>query len=428
MKTDFRRHEACARTSPDQAPDPGVMILCAQLAALSLVRRLGQAGIPAGCADTRPDAPASDSRYCRQTVLLPENPDGWLDRLRRAAAEGRLGERPVLLATSDETLLWMSHHREDLAAGYRLLLPPRELLQRLVDKRRLYELAAAHQVPTPRSLPVGNLDELSRAAASLGFPCLLKSAYSKPGGRDPALGKVLVRNAGELESAYARMEGLDRRLLLQEYIPGDCRQVLLYNAYFGADGQPVAIFTGRKRRQYPPEFGTASLTETCPLPGLAMQMTRFFEQLGFIGPVDCGLKFDARRGEALLLDVNPRLGQNYRAWLGRDDVDLGWLAYREAAGTAWPAYFSPLAAMRERLWVIEDNDWRSRRRLRKQGAPQAMTRLADYAGVRGTAYWNWRDPRPAWRKLCQLWQQRRQETSWPREVAHADSKFILPQR
>ncbi len=406
-------------------PRPGALILCAQLAALALTRRLGRAGIAVGCADTRPGAAAMNSRYCREAVLLPPNPQAWLERL---LAIRSLGERPVLLATSDETLLWMSAQRAALARGFRLLLPPHELLETLLDKRALYELAAANGMPTPRSFSIHNAAELTAAAERLGYPCLLKSAYSKPGGCDPALGKARAGNPDELAAAYARVEGLDRRLLLQEYIPGDCRQVWLYNAYFGADSEPVAIFTGRKRRQYPPEFGTASLSEAYPLPGLAMRLTRFFQQLHFTGPVDCGLKFDRRRGEALLLDVNPRLGQNYRTWVGRAGVDLGWLAYTAAAGEAWPAYVSPLAAMRPRRWVIEDSDWRSRRLLRAGGAAAELSSLAEYAGVREAAYFNWRDPKPAWRRFQALWREQRNGAKPERDDCHVESSLPFTQR
>lgn len=387
-----------AAAAPANAP-PGALVLCAQIAALQLLRRLGRAGIAAGCADACPSV-AMQSRYCREAILLPPAPDTWLVLLR---ATRRLGPRPVLLATSDETLLWMSRHRQPLAEDFRFLLPSGELLENFVDKRSLYELANQHGISTPRSVMIHDAAGLERAAAQLGYPCLLKSAYSKPGGRDPALGKLLARNPHELAAAYARVEVFDRRLLLQEYIPGDCRQVLMYNAFFNAAAEPVAVFTGRKLRQYPPDFGTASLSEALPLPGLAMRMTEFFQRLGFCGPVDCGLKFDPRSGETKLLDVNPRLGQNYRAWIGRDGVDLGWLAYRAAAGERWPANFSPLAAMRPRRWLIEDNDWRSRRQMRAAGAPRELTSFAAYAGVRELAYLCWRDPAPAWHRLRALW-------------------------
>ncbi len=389
-------------------------VLCAQIAGLALTRRLGRAGVAVGLLDSDPQATAFGSRYCRVSACAPPKASDaeWLLRLeglgeQLEAASGV--RRPALLATSDPLLLLLSRHRERLAPRFRLLLPAAELIEALLDKRRMHRLAAAYlpastHVTVPRTLEVASESELLAAGRELGFPCLLKSAYSQPAGRlfgtaeapeDPSSGKLRVADIGSMRRAYARLAPLDPRLMVQEYLAGGCERVALYNAYFDHASRPVVVFTGRKLRQYPIEFGTACLSEACPMPGLAEPLTAFFQSVGYIGAVDVGLKFDPRTRHYKILDVNPRLGQNYRTYVTENGLDLGWLAYSDMAGDVLPGGLRP----RRRRWAIEDHDWRTCRRLLSSGELGLWSWLASYRGLRETAYWNWRDPLPFLRRL-----------------------------
>jgi len=312
------------------------------------------------------------------------------------AAARALGGRPVLLPTSDASLLLLSRQRARLRAHFRFLLPPHALLEALLDKRQLRDLAARGGVAVPRTLAVEEVGELRRAAAELGYPCLLKSAC----GLGDA-GKVIARDWWELAAAFRRLTGLGAALMLQEFLPGDATQVALYNAYFNAAGEPVAVFTGRKLRQWPAAFGTAARSQACAMPGLAPPLTAWLRGLGYTGAVDIGLKWDARQRTYKLLDVNPRLGQNFRTYVarGRERADLGWLAYGELAGRPLPAPTRwPLEA-RARLWHIEDNDWRSRRAARLGWTAALRETLTWWTSAHEGAYWDWRDPGPLLSRL-----------------------------
>lgn len=386
---------------------PAALLLCAQIATLALARRLGREGVSVAAWDVGPSAGANapvamHSRYLRwRLVGWGEDEAGWVEQWIRAAQ--CLGEGPVLIATSDVTLLALARHRARLQPWFRFLLPPTATLELLLDKRRLHEAAASFGLAVPRSLRLHSAADLDAALAELGLPCLLKSAYGQLGHGDTLLpGKVRITSREQLHRAYAALAAVDDRLLLQEYLPGGADQVALYNAYFDAHHQPLAVFTGRKLRQYPLEFGTASTSQACPIPHLAAPLTAFLQQLGYVGPVDIGLKWDARQQRYKLLDVNPRLGQNYRTFVAanRQHADLGWLTYAELAGLPLPVS-CPLTARRRR-WKIEDHDWRSCRELHRRGelslAAWALDWLRWRCGRHERAYWSWRDPLPL------LWQ------------------------
>ena len=376
---------------------PSVLILCAEIAGLALARRLGRAGVSAAFLDTHAAPAAGSSRYCRLAWFLPLADDIQL-LVAMDSMGARLGDRPALLATSDDFLLFLSRHRQHLEPRFRLLLPAAQLLEDLVDKRRMAELLTRHGVPTPRTVPIETATDLRAAAAEVGFPCLLKSAFSKINGCAD-LGKVPVRSFDELELAYTRMARFDPRVMVQEYLEGDCTRVALYNAYFNRHSQPVAVFTGRKLRQFPLAFGTACRSECGPHPEIAAPLTRFFQEVGYCGPVDVGMKWDARARVFKVLDINPRLAQNYRTYVSEDGDDLGWLAYRELCGEELPACSGLSNPPRRRLWIIEDNDWRSRK---ESGFATGLRRLAWLASMLQAnefAWWDWRDPQPFLQRL-----------------------------
>ncbi len=421
---------------PVSVDRPSALILCAQIAALALARRLGQAGIGVGIWDTTPmeglAAPAAaHSRYVRWRLSGHGRDEAaWADQL-VTAARG-LGERPALIATSDEMLLLVSRQRARLQPYYRILLPAAETLELLLDKRRLHEEAARRGVAVPTSIRIHSARDLDPALRELGLPCLLKSAFGKVGSvaADADLpGKVKIESRDQLHRVYDTLSQSESRWLLQEYLPGGAERVALYNAYFNAQHQPLAVFTGRKVRQYPVDFGTASLSQACWIPGLAEPLTSFLQQLNYIGPVDIGLKWDARQQVYKLLDVNPRLGQNYRTFVayGLSRADLGWLTYAELAelplNLRWPLRARP------RRWKIDDHDWRSCRDLHRRGELSLSAWVGDWlrwhCGHHERAYWSWRDPRPLLWQWAR-WRQRRAAAADPPPAARpATARGVL---
>lgn len=383
---------------------PPALILCAQIAALALTRRLGQAGVRVGLIDAGGGraAAALRSRYVRWQEVVGAGADAgtWMQACEQGRRVWGPAARPALIATSDETLLWMSRQRAELASEFRFLLAPAGVLEALLDKRQLQELAQRHGLAVPRSIDLGGSGDLAPAARALGFPCLLKSAYGKLGSGESGPGKVRVESWEGLRAAYARLATVDARLMLQEYISGGAERVALYNAYFNAASEPVAVFTGRKLRQYPLEFGTASRSEACAMAGVAEPLTAFLQTLGYAGPVDIGLKWDERQGCYKLLDVNPRLGQNYRTFIGegRERADLGWLAYRELAEGGLAAGPQPVR-QRRRVWKVASHELRSCRELWRRGELSWAQWMREWWGFRlrphEGAYWSWRDPMPA---------------------------------
>ena len=81
---------------------------------------------------------------------------------------------------------------------------------RILEKRSL----AAVGFPVAPYAPVGNLDELREAVASIGFPAVLKTARMGYDGK----GQSVVHTAGEAEAAFTELTGR-HGLILEAFVP-----------------------------------------------------------------------------------------------------------------------------------------------------------------------------------------------------------------
>src|SRR4051812_45549301 len=121
----------------------GAVVTGASYRALAVVRSLGRAGVPLRVVRSDEHAVAAASRWAGPRLAWPAHGDdaarvGYLLELaRRERLQGW-----VLIPTHDEEAALISRHHETLAAAYRLVTPPWDVLRDAYDKRRTHALAA----------------------------------------------------------------------------------------------------------------------------------------------------------------------------------------------------------------------------------------------------------------------------------------------
>jgi predicted ATP-grasp superfamily ATP-dependent carboligase len=117
---------------------------------------------------------------------------------------------------------------------------------------------------------------------------------------------------------------------------------------------------------------------------------RFMKAVGYKGVLDIGYRLDPRDGRYKVLDVNPRIGQAFRIFVGRDNEDVCRDLYLDLTG-------QPLqkSEPREgRRWLIEDFDIVSSWEYRGEGTLTLGGWLKSFRGLEECAWWWWRDPMP----------------------------------
>jgi D-aspartate ligase len=304
--------------------------------ALGIIRSLARAGVPVVAADHDPRALGLVSRRSRAAATRDplSDPSGFVDDL--LALGAGLKAPGVLLATHDEALSAVGPREDELAGRFRRPWSDWATMERVLDKSHQHAVARSIGFPVPETREPADEADLVAAARSLRFPLILKPR-SAPEFRRRFHRQVLeardleeLRRLWELAAPY--------RPHVSEVIPGGDELIWTLGSYRDAAGRPLASFTGRKLRQWPPRFGTGRAAEARWDPALAARGHRLLDALGFHGISQLETKRDPRDGRDHLIEVNAR------SWLWVElathaGVNLPLAAYLDAVGTPreWPA-------------------------------------------------------------------------------------------
>ena len=346
------------RRSTTEAP----AIACV-IGSMDLVRPLGLAGISCAAVVEAGDV-AAYSRFTRDVVPLADpsvEAELLLERLLRYA-DGQ-AERPILYYGRDTDLLFVSRYRERLRERFRFVIAASGLVEDLVDKERVGELARRLELPVPKAVCV-DPSAVPAAEIDLKFPVVVKPAARDRGDWASVADGAKAIGASsedELGAIWSRLGRQRFKLLVQELIPGPETRVESYHVYVDAAGQIAGEFTGRKIRTHPPAYGETTALEITNAHDVAELGREATRRLGLRGVA----KFDFKRDEAgrlHLLEVNPRFNLWHHPG-AKAGVNLPALVYADLVGLPRPRPKSARAGVR---WIYHGHDARA---ARAQGVP-----------------------------------------------------------
>ena len=351
------------------------VVVGGSLNALGVVRSLARGGMPIYLLETTRRCPAAWSRHSAYVPVGALEGPGLTDTL--VALGTRLACRPVLILTGDQSVNWVSSHREQIEPLYRISLPSDEVVRALSDKTLFQEMAEREGFPVPRAVCVTGAADLERLA-TLTPPLIVKPADKTLVLSGLVERAVQAATLAQAQHACARMLPPARRLIVQEWIDGPDTDIFFTLFSCDGGGRPLGLFCGRKLVCSPPAIGNTAVCSAAP--EMAAELTaptlHFIERLGYRGLGSLEFKRDARSRRCLI--VEPTVGrtdwQEEIATLC--GVNLPLMTYYRELGRdapATPARAAPLA-------------WRSSAAFR---APLA-------AGVRTVdGFFRWSDPLPA---------------------------------
>ena len=325
--------------------------------AVGAIRSLGRLGVPIYAVTEDAWTPAALSRYVREPFVWPttglEDPDrlveGFLDIGRR------IGRPSVLLPFDDETAVLIAEHSAELAECFLLPQIDGELPRRLGSKRGLHELCFQYGIPTlPAYFPT-NRDQLERVAVEAEFPLVAKNVEVFERKHAPVVGGTTrIDDARQLRS-LAGGWGENFTVILQEYLPAEESEDWIFHGYCDESADLLVQFTEVKVRSSPPQAGMTSCAYSVPNPDLMEMSSRFIKSVGYCGPLDLDWRYDRRTGNYYLLDFNPRIGAQFRAFETAAGVDVVRAMHLHLTGRAVP----PAEQVVGRRYVVESADFRS---------------------------------------------------------------------
>jgi len=196
--------------------------------------------------------------------------------------------------------------------------------------------------------------------------------------------------AQELEVHFEMILPTGLQVLVQSVILGPNTNYFNVCAYVSQSGEPLAVFTVRKIRQYPTEFGVGTLVESLAYPELAELGLRFFHDIGYRGIGEIEFKKDERDGKLKFIELNPRL------WLQNSQAtDCGMnfplIEHLDLTGQTPPPQRTFKTGVK---WWDAHADFWSFRSYRQQGKLSLWAWIGSWIGSTSFATFAWDDLGP----------------------------------
>jgi D-aspartate ligase len=360
---------------------------------LTAVRCLGREGMTVKGFDIAAKGPGFRSRYCSAEVCPDplHQPDDLVRFLRDRAGDG--SQKVVLLPTSDLFFLFLSRHRKQLADRFLMNLPAEDVAESVVNKRRLYELAAANGTPFPNSYFPGTYDEAVAVKDSLRYPAFIKPYWGHQwrryfGGQHKGF---KVHSPEEFLARFREVLDSGHPALVQSYITSPEDNLFSVSLYVSETGEVLGAFPRKQVRQYPPNSGTVSLAVSERNPELVSIGTRFCQSIGYRGIAGLECKLDREDNQYKLLDFNPRLmlSDSLTAYCG---MNFPLMQYLDVTGQR-PAP-RPHECPEGVKWLDSIEDFQSFKQYHERGELGFKDWLRSLTGARVFALFAWDDPLP----------------------------------
>lgn len=334
---------------------PVVVLVSSQHGGLGIIRSLGRVGVPVYGVHQDRWEPSSHSRYLRGVFCWDFSSASAVNSVSFLLEVAKqLGRRPILLATSDITALFLAENATALEEGYIFSSPPVEAVRNFSSKKQTSDLCQKLGIPTAETALPQSRDDVLNFAQTKKFPIIVK------GEDGPFLRKqkhrervAIVTTEKDLLEIYDLNAGSGHpRFILQEYIPGGDDAVWMFNGYFNERSECLFGATGQKLRQFPAHRGSTCLGICTKNEVVETQTKQLMRAVAYRGPLDVGYRFDARDGRYKLLDVNPRIGATFRLFVSENELDVVRTLYLDLTGQTIPT----ARVCGGRKWIVESND------------------------------------------------------------------------
>ncbi len=323
-------------------------------------------------------------------------------RLQRFSQRRNL--RPVLIPTSDRFVEFVvkRHERLGEVAVFQRSYSD-GVAETLLDKTSFYKICEELKIPAagiwfPQSR--GDLDSIGREAH---FPCLLKPRLiHKSVLKNIGSKVVIVQSADEWGKVTAEVVTEPSEWLVQEIIQGPESEIAILGFCVASDGRVHEFFSGRKLRQYPPGFGSASLAVSERIDEAIELSKDLLSGAGFRGICGTEFKKDPRDGRFKIIEVNPRPTLWFQ--LTHDaGCRLALATYSDLVGTSMP---EPVPQRDGVVWryAMKDAYSKSFYRRKNEAFVLPVPSPDDYikpSSERSWCVWDTKDPKPALAEMVQ---------------------------
>ena len=371
---------------------PPAIVLGMEITGLAVTRALGRQNIPVIGVDFNHYKIGSLSKYCKR-MRCPDPRSSeceFVDSL--LSLSKQLPTKGVLFPTNDRLALLISKYRNLLGNYYLFSIPEDGIIEKINNKLEFYHLALKHGIPAPTTYYAEDLDSLKHIAKQIRYPCVIKPKlnYYFEALKIKAL---KCTEHAELLRNFQRIRKVTCNILIQEVVMGKNDQQFSLCSYLNKDFEPLALFTSRKIRQYPLEFGVGTLVESCYVPEILELGISLLKKLRYCGISEIEFRKDTEDSKFKVIEINTRpwdqIGLAYKS-----GINLPLIAYNDLVGHS----LAKVDAFKTNIkWLRFWSDFRTsfgKSGYLSSGELTFQDWLRSLRGEKDHAIFDWDDPKP----------------------------------
>jgi D-aspartate ligase len=316
--------------TPDHRRVPAIVVGRGPTA-LGILRCLQLAGVPTYVACPTGDQ-VTRSRWYRPTP--GKRPwDGSPGEHAYALLSDMPIEEAVLIAGADDAALWLADlPQHALGQRFRVSTSSRQTQEILQDKSRFAAFLQGTDIPHPPTFRIDSSADIDAMPFETLDRVFIKPVNSQKFSDVTGVKGIWVQRREDLHELWQKLDGQGFRLMAQEYVPGSAADHYFVDGFRDAGGALTGLFTRRRLRISPPDFGNSSYCQSIPLsdlPGPIHSMQTLLSKLDYRGIFSAEFKRDSRDGSFRILEVNTR-AWTYVEFAARCGVNVCEMAYRDA--------------------------------------------------------------------------------------------------
>jgi D-aspartate ligase len=288
---------------------PAIVLSGGSINALGIARNLGRNKVDVYCVDEEKNE-SMFSKYCKRYFTIPEiQRDSERLRSFLVQFQKKTSSSVVIFSASDIACLNLSSLKDEMVGNLHLIIPSKEVIETLVNKKKFYQSLDKHMIPHPKTYFPESLDNVEKISKNVDYPLYIRPSISQIFVRRFREKGFIAKSEEELIRCCALLMDSGIDFVIQEIIPGPATNLFGICGYFNNHSNPVGLFAYRRLREWPHKFGTNSLVESVSISDVSSIKditVNYLHNIGYYGLMEAEFKKDPRDGVFKFLEVNAR--------------------------------------------------------------------------------------------------------------------------
>jgi len=327
---------------------------------LGVIRALGENGIPVKALDNDRYAVGKYSKYLSDFQVVANPGKDERKFVQELIKIGRnYKSKPVLFPTNDIWSIAVSKYKNELEKYFLIYNPDYSVINKIINKKTFYRIMQKESILVPQTYEINSFEELNKVKPDLKYPLILKPNARMDTNRKSTDTKLYNRNRiveiNKFEDFMKYADLIEKYdFIIQQKIPGLSNRMFTIGVYADRNSDVRAVFSGRKVRGYPVEFGDCIAGESYWVEELVEISKKIIKLLGYTGIAEIEYKYNYLDEKYYLIEINPRTW----SWVGitpKTGVNLPLIAYKDMVGEKIPDYLE-MNKEKKVLWTRSIDD------------------------------------------------------------------------